>query len=357
MKTNRYIRQIQLKEFGPVAQRKLREANVLVVGAGGLGVPVLQYLNAMGVGTLGIVEQDRVERTNLHRQLIYTENDLGLPKIKVAVEALSRQNEDTHIVIHDTFLVKNNALEIIRDYDVVVDASDNFATRYLVNDACVMLKKPFIYGALHGFEGQLSVFNLNGGPTYRCVFPIMPTVLEIPNCDEQGVLGVLPGIIGSFQALETVKVITGIGETASGKLLLYNGLDSSMYKIDIPVIKENLKIDKLASDYQQLICDPSVQITPEKLYSLMREGGTIQLIDVRDAEEYNMDHLPGSKNIPLDEITNRSDELDIHYPVYLICQSGIRSLKALHCLSETNIKFHLYHLDGGIDAFKTLVAD
>ncbi len=357
MKTYRYLRQIQLKEFGPEAQQKLGEASVLVVGAGGLGVPVLQYLNAMGVGTLGIVEQDLVEATNLHRQLIYTENDLGLPKIRRAAEALSIQNRDTHIILHDSFLVKNNALEIIRDYDVVVDASDNFATRYLVNDACVVLKKPFIYGALHGFEGQVSVFNLDGGPTYRCVFPLMPSASEIPNCDEQGVLGVLPGIVGSFQALETVKVISGIGETLSGKLLLYNGLDCSMYKIDIPVIKENLEITNLSPDYQQLTCDSSVEIKPEKLSALMRDKDPIQLIDVRSEEEFQVDHLPGSKNIPLHEIAIRSKELDINFPVYLVCQSGIRSLMALRCLSDKNPQFRLYHLGGGIDAFKTIAAD
>jgi adenylyltransferase/sulfurtransferase len=357
MKTNRYLRQIQLKEFGPEAQRKLREASVLVVGAGGLGVPVLQYLNAMGVGRLGIVEQDLVEPTNLHRQLIYIENDLGQPKIKIAAAALSRQNGETHIVIHDTFLVKNNALEIIGDYDLVVDASDNFATRYLVNDACVILKKPFVYGALHGFEGQLSVFNLNGGPTYRCAFPIMPSVLEVPNCAEHGVLGVLPGIIGSFQALESVKIITGIGETLAGKLLLYNGLDCSMHKIDVPVRKKNLKIDSLAADYQPLMCDPSVEIKSGTLYSLMKDQDPIQLIDIRSEEEYQMDHLPGSKNIPLDEIAIRNDELDSHLPVYLVCQSGIRSLEAIHCLSKIKPELRLFHLVGGIDAFKTLAVD
>ena len=352
MMNNRYLRQIQLKEFGPVAQQKLREAGVLVIGAGGLGIPVLQYLNAMGVGTLGIVEQDVVERTNLHRQVIFTENDLGQPKIKVVADALSLQNKDTRIVLHDTFLVKNNALDIIRGYDIVVDASDNFATRYLVNDACVMLKKPFVYGALHGFEGQVSVFNFNGGPTYRCVFPSIPSALEIPNCDEQGVLGVVPGIVGSFQALETVKVITGIGDALCGKLMLYNGLENNIIKIDIPLVTENLNIEKLASDYQPVSCDPSVEIKPEELNSLMKGQGFIQLIDVRSDEEFQTYHLPGSQNIPLDEILKRRDELDYRFPVYLICQSGTRSFRALQCLSDKNEHFRLYHLDGGLDAFK-----
>ncbi len=352
MTTNRYLRQIQLKEFGPEAQQKLREASVLVVGAGGLGIPVLQYLNAMGVGTLGIVEQDVVERTNLHRQVIFTENDLGLPKLKAAANALSLQNKDTRIVLHDTFLVKNNALDIMGDYDVIVDASDNFATRYLVNDACVILKKPFVYGALHGFEGQVSVFNLDGGPTYRCVFPSMPTASEIPNCDEQGVLGVLPGIVGSFQALETVKVITGVGEALCGKLMLYNSLENSILKIDIPAVTENLNIDKLASNYQPVSCDHSVEIKPEALNSLMKGQGFIQLIDVRSAEEFQAYHLPHSRNIPLDEIVKRRDELEPKFPVYLVCQSGTRSFRALQCLSKKNTHFRLYHLEGGLDAFK-----
>ncbi|MGB5691954.1 MAG: HesA/MoeB/ThiF family protein [Flavobacteriaceae bacterium] len=352
MKKSRYLRQMQLKEFGPEAQQKLREASVVVIGAGGLGIPVLQYLNAMGVGTLGIVEQDIVEQSNLHRQVVFNEDDLGLPKIRVTADALAKQNTDTHIVLHDTFLVKNNALEIINDYDVVVDASDNFPTRYLVNDACVILKKPFVYGALHGFEGQVSVFNLNGGPTYRCVFPQMPSASEIPNCDEHGVLGVLPGIVGSFQALETVKVITGIGKVLSGKLMLYNGLDNSILKIDIPTVTENLKIDELASDYQPLSCDPTLEIKPEVLNSLMNGKGPLQLVDVRSVEEFHTFHLVGSKNIPLEQLSLSIDELDDGIPVYLLCQSGTRSFRALHWLSENKPHFQVFHLRGGIDAYK-----
>ena len=181
MNQGRYQRQITLSEFGPQAQQKLRDSSVLVVGVGGLGIPVLQYLNAMGVGCLGLIDQDTVDETNLHRQVLYAEDDVGLSKVEVAVNKLRSQNSHTKLVIHDTFLVKDNALEIIKDYDLVVDASDNFATRYLINDACVILKKAFIYGALHGFEGQVSVFNHQGGPTYRCLFPQMPNADEIPN--------------------------------------------------------------------------------------------------------------------------------------------------------------------------------
>ena len=349
---SRYSRQIILKDFGPEAQQKLRQASVLVIGAGGLGIPVLQYLNAMGVGTLGIVEQDVVERSNLHRQVIYKEKDIGLPKITVAANALAKQNSDTNILCHDTFLVKNNALEIIRDYDVVVDTSDNFSTRYLVNDACVILKKPFVYGALHGFEGQVSVFNCSGGPTYRCLFPLMPSASEIPNCNEHGILGVLPGIVGNFQALEAVKVITGVGLPLTGKLLLYNGLDNSILKIDIPVVAENLKIENLASDYHPNTCDPKLEIKPETLISLMKKDHPLQLIDVRSVEEFKEFHLSGSKNIPLEELSLRIKSLDMASPVYLVCQSGIRSFRALQWLSENNPHLSVYHLNGGIDAFK-----
>jgi adenylyltransferase/sulfurtransferase len=352
MSSDRYLRQIQLPEFGPAAQQKLCEASVLVVGVGGLGIPVLQYLNAMGVGTLGMVDQDVVEKTNLHRQLIFEENQTGLSKVKLAAEVLRKQNSDTHLILHDTFLVRNNALEIIQDYDLVVDASDNFAARYLVNDACVILNKPFVYGALHGFEGHVSVFNFNGGPTYRCIFPTMPSPFEVPNCEEQGVLGVLPGIIGNFQALEAIKLIAGVGDVLSGKLLLYNGLECSMRKINIPVLAENLSIRNLADRYEHLLCDPAVVINAEALNVLLQEKEPLQLIDVRSPEEFNEYRFENAQNIPLDEIPQRTSELDPRMPVYFICQSGSRSLQALQWMKKNNIQTQMYHLVGGIDAFR-----
>ena len=212
MNQERYTRQTILKGFGPEGQQKLAEAKVLVVGAGGLGVPVLTYLNAMGVGKIGIVDNDVVSITNLHRQVLYAQSDVGQSKVMAALVKLKAQNPATNLVVYNSFLDTKNALEIVAEYDVVVDTSDNFPTRYLVNDACVILKKPFIYGALHGYEGQVSVFNYQGGPTYRCLFPKMPMENEVPNCNEHGVLGIIPGIIGNLQALETVKVITGIRE-------------------------------------------------------------------------------------------------------------------------------------------------
>ena len=226
MNANRYIRQTLLKGFGVKAQEKLKQAKVLVVGAGGLGVPVLQYLNAMGVGVLGIVESDTIDLSNLQRQVIYGEGDVGLSKLAVIKQKLEAQNSETKINAYDTFLHKDNALEIIKNYDLVVDATDNFPTRYLINDACVLLNKPFVYGALHEFEGQVSVFNYKSGPTYRCLFPTMPSKGEMPDCNENGVLGIVPGIIGNLQALEAVKVITGIGKPLSGTLLIFDEIQT-----------------------------------------------------------------------------------------------------------------------------------
>jgi molybdopterin/thiamine biosynthesis adenylyltransferase len=206
MNPKRYIRQTILKGFGAEGQRKLANAKVLVVGAGGLGVPVLTYLNAMGVGTLGIVDADVVSISNLHRQVLFTEAMVGLLKVHAAAEQLQKQNPETKINAYPTFLDLSNALEIIGNYDLVVDATDNFPTRYLINDACVILNTPFVYGALHGFEGQVSVFNYENGPTYRCLFANMPMADAIPDCNENGVLGILPGIVGNLQALEVVKL-------------------------------------------------------------------------------------------------------------------------------------------------------
>ncbi len=354
MNKNRYIRQIQLREFGPEAQQKLQESSILVVGAGGLGIPVLTYLNAMGVGTIGLVEQDLIDETNLHRQVLYSETDIGQPKLRVAVNKLIEQNSNTEVIAHDTFLVKENALDIIKDYDLVVDASDNFATRYLVNDACVILNKPLVYGALYGFEGHVSVFNHHGGPTYRCLFPSMPAAGEIPDCNQQGVLGVLPGIIGNLQALEAVKVISGIGESLSGQLLIFNSLSSTYHKIAIPVVKKNLLLDKLEMKYEAHYCDPSYDISAYELHDLLEKQSSIQLIDVRTEEEFEGYHLPGSSNIPLSDLQDRIPEIDKNKPVYLLCQSGVRSLQALHLLLDNKFSNPIFHLKGGLDQFKIL---
>ncbi|MGB5820580.1 MAG: HesA/MoeB/ThiF family protein [Saonia sp.] len=353
MNTHRYIRQTSLKDFGPEAQQKLTNARVLVVGVGGLGIPALQYLNAMGIGTLGMVEQDIVELTNLQRQVLYGENDMGRPKIQVALEKLQAQNSETRFNSYDTFLTKDNALQIIGNYDVVVDASDNFPTRYLINDACVMLNKPFVYGALHGFEGQVSVFNHAGGPTYRCLFPLMPSTDEIPNCNDNGVLGVIPGIVGNLQALEAVKIIAGIGEVLSGKLLLFNGLNQSFQKISFQLKPANLKITVLRDSYGQDQCVSVPSISVHEFQELIAANKPMQIIDVRTSEEYKNYHITDAVHIPLHELEDRVAEIDLNQSVYFICQSGKRSEMALEKLQEISPGTTLYNIFGGINMFLT----
>ena len=355
MTNNRYQRQIILSEFGPQAQEKLHRASVLVVGIGGLGIPVLQYLNSMGVGHLGMIDQDVIDKTNLHRQVLFSEDEVGLAKIEVALRKLRSQNSQTKFTIHDTFLIKDNALEIIENYDLVVDASDNFATRYLVNDACVILNKPFIYGALHGFEGHVSVFNHQNGPTYRCLFPNIPAADEIPDCNEQGVLGVLPGIVGNFQALEAVKLLTGIGELLSGYLMIYNGLNQTIHKIRVPLVPANKRIKKLAEQYQLLQCDPIHEVVPKDLKQMVQAKMSTVLVDVRNKEEFDHFHLTGSRNIPLDDLPLHLTDLKGIRSICFVCQSGVRSLKALHWLKEKGKINNLYHLKGGINAYNILV--
>ena len=351
-KTDRYQRQVLLKGFGAEGQKRLQKAKVLVVGAGGLGVPVLTYLNAMGVGTLGIVDKDIVSTTNLHRQVLYTEEMVGASKAVSAKKQLLAQNSETKIVVHNLFLDASNALEIIEKYDVVVDATDNFPARYLINDACVLLKKPFIYGALHGFEGQVSVFNYQNGPTYRCLFPTMPKADEVPNCNEHGVLGILPGILGNLQALETIKVLTGIGEALSGTLLLYDGLAQRIQKMKFEAKPENKKITALAASYD-FSCKAPIKSVPAIGVPKLLEDGSITLVDVRTSQEFEGNHLKGSNHIPLDELREKAQEINMELPVYLICQSGMRSQKAVLILQELFPEKEFVNVEGGMNHINT----
>ena len=355
MNTERYSRQIMLADFGPEAQFKLGQAKVLIVGAGGLGVPVLTYLNAMGVGTLGIVEADVVSKSNLHRQVLYSADEVGKSKVAVAVKKLKNQNPDTILQPYNTFLTLENALEIISDFDLVVDATDNFPTRYLINDACVLLKKPFVYGALHGFEGQVSVFNYKGGPTYRCLFPKMPSAVEVPNCNEHGVLGVIPGIVGNFQALEVVKVLTGVGEVLSGKLLLFNGLNQSFQKIKFGSILSNLAIDELQKDYDFDCTTDENSIEAAEFQKLLKTEN-LQAIDVRTIGEFENFHLKHTKNLPLEIIETWKDSLRFDRPVYLLCETGTRSLEAQSKLQAYRPNGTFINVDGGLHNLKTNVA-
>ncbi len=354
MENERYIRQTILSDFGQEGQEKLRKAKVLVIGAGGLGIPVLQYLNAIGVGTLGLIDNDVVSLSNLHRQVLYSEKDVGKPKVAIAIAKLQAQNSDTVFEGYEVLLNRDNALDIISNYDLVVDASDNFPTRYLVNDACVILGKPFVYGALHSFEGHVSVFNYQNGPTYRCLFPTMPKANEIPNCNEQGVLGILPGIIGNLQALEAIKILVDIGNVLSGKLLIFNGLEQQYHKFTVKTVPENLEIKQLQDTYE-LACDVMLKRINASDFLRLLDNENIQCIDVRTEAEYQSFHYSNTIHIPLDMIEEKQNLIDFERPVYFVCQSGIRSQKAIQLLRNKNPETQLINVEGGYNASKNQV--
>ncbi|MGB2761568.1 MAG: HesA/MoeB/ThiF family protein [Maribacter stanieri] len=354
MNEERYQKQTNLNGFGIEGQQKLNHAKVLVVGAGGLGVPVLTYLNAMGVGTLGIVDADVVSLSNLHRQVLYTEDMVGTPKVLAAKNQLLRQNSNTQIETYQTYLTVDNALEIIKDYDIVVDATDNFPTRYLINDACVIANKPFVYGALHAFEGQVSVFNYKGGPTYRCLFPSMPAADAVPNCNENGVLGILPGIIGNLQALEVVKIIAEIGEVLSGVLLLFDTLTQRTQRMKFKLQPGNNEIKILETSYE-FDCElPLKSVKAEEFNTILMEQA-VELIDVRTVKEFQRKHLKEAKHIPLSELTNRVVEVDLETTVYVICQSGVRSKKAIIKMQELFPGKDFVNVSGGMNQMKNYV--
>lgn len=348
MNESRYIRQTTLRKFGKEGQEKLSKARVLVIGAGGLGIPVLQYLNAMGLGTLGIVENDKIDLSNLHRQVIYTEEETGKAKLQVITAKLKAQNSETKIISFETWFSKENAEEITAGFDFIIDCSDNFATRYLVNDICVIKNKPFVYGALHGFEGQVSVFNHNGGPTYRCIFPKMPEAQEIPDCNTNGVPGVLPGIIGTLQAVEAVKLITGIGEVLSGKLLIYDALTQSIHHMKFKRDPKQAEISELQDAYGMACAADSVSGSE---FEKIRTSEDIQIIDVRSSQECSAYRLDNSVNIPLDRLEENLGSVDPEKEIYLVCQSGIRSLKALEILKKHQFT-KLKNVEGGINSLK-----
>lgn len=351
--SKRYSRHLLLSEIGQEGQEKLKAAKVLIIGAGGLGCPALLYLTAAGVGTIGIIDHDTVDFSNLQRQILYRESDVGKAKVKCASASLSAQNPFIKFITFQEQLTSKNALEIINNFDLVIDGSDNFATRYLVNDACVILKKPFVYGAIHRFSGQVAVFNFLNGPTYRCLFPEPPLPGEVPGCSETGVLGVLPGIIGSFQASEAIKMITGIGEVASGKLVLIDALTLEFDKITIKKVAKNSQIDKLidyeafcgASDYE----DGLKELSPADLRKLIKDKSSFQLIDVREPVEFKI-HNIGGKLIPLRELESRLNEISKEEMIVVHCQSGGRSKKAVEILIKHGFE-HVYNLKGGLANF------
>lgn len=359
----RYNRHIIIPGFGMEAQMKLKQAKVLVIGSGGLGSPVLLYLAAAGVGTLGIVDFDVVDDSNLQRQVLFGVESVGKPKVEAARERLVSLNPHLEIRLHNTHINSSNALNIIKDYDVVADGTDNFPTRYLVNDACVLLDKPNVYASIFQFDGQVSVFNYVDakgvrGPNYRDLYPTPPPPGLVPSCAEGGVLGVLPGIIGSLQALEVIKVITGVGETLSGRFYTFDALqfESNTFKIkkraDNPISGENPTINELI-DYEQFCGMRAVEekqlkeITVRELYDLQVKGDPIQIIDVREPHEYDIANI-GGELIPLSIIADNADQISRDKKVILHCKVGGRSAKAIKELEEKYGFTNLYNLKGGI---------
>jgi len=354
---SRYQRHLTLPGFGEAAQLKLKAARVLIVGAGGLGCPALQYLAAAGVGTLGIVDDDRVSRSNLQRQILYTDADVGEMKVAVAAERLMAMNPDIRCVRHALRLTVENALELIGQYDLVLDGSDNFATRYLVNDACVLAGKPLVYGALHRYQGQVSVFNFEGGPTYRCLFPEPPNPKDAPNCSEIGVLGFLPGIVGVMQATEVIKVLTGIGEPLAGKLLIFDALKMSQTIVRFKRVPGYAQVTELKEiEYTCGVSSTesdSEEITPAELQAQMQlNGAALQVVDVREGWErvlYRID----SVHVPLGSILDQTADLEAaglktDLPTCVYCKGGVRSMKALQVLKSHYGFSEIKSLAGGI---------
>jgi sulfur-carrier protein adenylyltransferase/sulfurtransferase len=322
----RYQRQITLPELGEAGQAKLNAASVLIVGAGGLGSPTAIYLAAAGVGRIGLVDFDRVDITNLHRQILYGTSDVGRPKLEAASERLHDLNPEVQVEAHAARLTSENALDILPGYDVVIDGTDNFATRYLVNDACKILGKPNVYGSIFRFDGQASVFATETGPCYRCLYPEPPPPGMVPSCAEGGVLGVLPGVVGTIQAIEAIKLITGIGETLAGRLLIFDALRMTFRVMKLRRrCEEHTPITRLI-DYEEF-CNPvqNTDITPTELSQRLAGGEDIVLIDVREPYEWSAGHIEGATHIPMNQVQERLAEIPKDKEVVMICRSGGRS--------------------------------
>jgi molybdopterin/thiamine biosynthesis adenylyltransferase/rhodanese-related sulfurtransferase len=338
----RYSRQMILPELGLGGQEKLKSAKVLMIGAGGLGCPVLQYLAAAGLGEIGIIDDDVVDETNLHRQILYSHEDIGFKKADVAVEKLRKLNP---FIILQSFVERltiENANKLFSNYEIVIDGSDNFPTRYLVNDTCVALNKTLVFGSIFKFEGQISVFNYQNGPQYRDIFPEAPPDNEVPNCAEIGVIGILPGIIGALMANEAIKIITGIGEVLSGKLLTFNAMDTSMqvfqFKTTTPQRKNTDKETEIPSEENAIH-------RIDLMHQLNQISTDIYLIDVREEYEYQ-DFNIGGVNIPLYELLERKDEIPLYKTLVFCCQSSQRSKLAVKIIKPHYEGEILYLKDG-----------
>ena len=359
----RYSRHLIMPEVGMDGQLKLKAASVLCIGAGGLGSPVAMYLAAAGVGRIGIVDFDVVDYSNLQRQIIHGTPDVGRPKLESARDSLAAINPEVRIETHNLALSSGNALDLFREYDIIVDGTDNFPTRYLVNDACVLLGKPNCYGSIFRFEGQASVFGAPDGPCYRCLYPEPPPPGLVPSCAEGGVLGILPGVVGTIQATEAVKLIMGAGEPLIGRFLIYDALRMHFRELklrkdpDCPVCGEHRTVTELI-DYDQF-CGiapaasataepaPSDDATVEQLKARLDQRDEPFILDVREPQEYQICNIPGSKLIPLGELPSRLQELEGRGEMIVHCKSGARSAKAVKLLREAGFA-RARNLRGGI---------
>jgi adenylyltransferase/sulfurtransferase len=365
---NRYSRHLIMPEVTIEGQKRLKAASVLCIGTGGLGSPLTLYLAAAGVGRIGLVDFDVVDVTNLQRQIVHGTKDVGRPKIESAKETLADINPEIIIETHETLLSSENALELFKDYDIIIDGTDNFPTRYLVNDACVLLGKPNVYGSIFRFEGQATVFWADQGPCYRCLYPEPPPPGLVPSCAEGGVLGILPGTVGCIQATEAVKLILGIGEPLIGRLMLFDALGMRFKELklrkdpDCPICGANPTVTGLI-DYEEFcgigrgmeeapapVIDTMREITPLELKAKMDRGDKFTLVDVREPYEWDIANLPGAKLIPLGTVGERAGELDPDTEIVLQCRSGKRSAEALGILKEKGFK-NLVNLKGGILAW------
>ena len=365
----RYSRHLMIPDVGMEGQRKLKGASVLIVGTGGLGSPVALYLAAAGIGRIGLVDYDVVDSSNLQRQVIHGSANINQLKVESARRRMVDLNPYIQVDIYNQVFDSNNAVEISAGYDLLVDGTDNFPTRYLVNDLSVISKKPYIYGSIFRFEGQVSVFDAQQGPCYRCLFPEPPPPYLVPSCSQAGVFGVLPGTIGTLQATEVIKLILGIGEPLIGKLLLYDALDSSVQTIRLrknpncKVCGPNPQITHLI-DYDAYCGVPTrdspenhhtaYDLQPAEVASKIESGEKINIVDVREPVELQISSIPGAVNIPVGELAQRLDELDPDQEYVLVCRTGVRSARALGILREAGYA-KSYNLQGGINAWARTV--
>jgi adenylyltransferase/sulfurtransferase len=359
----RYSRHLLLPEIGMEGQQKLKAAKVLIVGTGGLGAPLALYLSAAGVGTIGLVDFDVVDESNLQRQIIHSTRDVGRPKVASAKDRIKGVNPLVNVVVHNTMLTSQNALDIIKDYDIVADGTDNFQTRYLVNDACVFLGKPNVYGSVFQFEGQSSVFGAKDGPCYRCLYPSPPPPGLVPSCAEGGVMGVLPGIIGTIQAAETIKLIVGGAKPLVGRLLHFDAWRMAFRELKLekdpncPVCGSNPSIKELI-DYEQFCglkktndSEPIETITAVDLKQRLDNGDRIQFIDIREPHERAIVKFPNAVIMPLGQLVRRMDELDSNIDSVFLCKIGQRSILGIKALREAGYKGRLLNLQDGLNAW------